>query len=155
MLWIYTENDYHMGPALARAYHKAFTDAGGKAVFYMAPATGTDGHHLYAMPEGVAIWTRYLDQFFTDQHLPLISPPLTITLPDVTPPAGLGDSGRQGFATYLAAMPHKAFAMSHSHWRYSTLADSTEAAVANAMKFCMGTDTDPCKIVMIDNKRTP
>jgi hypothetical protein len=157
MLWIYAANDYHMGPALAQAYYKAFTQAGGKAVFDMAPATaaGTDGHQLYSMPDEVAIWTPYLDQFFTAQHLALILPPLTVTVPDVTPPAGLGDSGRQGFATYLAAMPHKAFAMSHSRWGSWTLADSTDAAVAAAMKNCKGTDTDPCKIVMIDDKPAP
>jgi dienelactone hydrolase len=157
MLWIYAENDHHMGPALAQAYDKAFTDAGGKAVFHTAPATaaGTDGHQLYSMSDEVAIWTPYLDQFLSDQHLALISPPLTVTLPDVTPPAGLTDSGRRGFANYLAALPHKSFAMSHSRWGSSTLADSIAAAQTAAMKFCVSTDTDPCKIVMIDDKPAP
>lgn len=153
MLWIYAENDHHMGPALAQAYDKAFTAAGGKADFHMAPATaaGTDGHQLYAMAAEVAVWTPYLDAFFADQHLALISPPLTLTVPDVAPPAGLGASGLQGFSTYLAAMPHKAFAMSKSRWGSATLSDSAAAAQTTAMKFCNGTAADPCKIVMTDD----
>jgi dienelactone hydrolase len=157
MLWIYAENDHHMGPMLARAYYKTFTDAGGKAVFHMAPATatGTDGHQLYSMPNEVPIWTPYLDQFLSDQHLALIPAPFTVTLPHVTPPAGLTASGRQAFASYLAALPHKAFAMNSSHWGSAWLADSAAAAEANALKYCNSTDKTPCKIVMIDDKPTP
>lgn len=157
MLWIYAENDYHMGPPLAQAYYKAFTQAGGQAVFHMAPATppGSDGHRLYSMAEEVPIWTPYLDQFLSDRHLALISPPLDVTLPDVAPPAGLSEGGRNGFAKYLAAMPHKAFAMSHSHWGWAVGRDSTEAAVADAIRFCKGTDADPCRVVMVDDKAAP
>jgi dienelactone hydrolase len=157
MLWIYAENDYHMGAPLAHAYYKVFTDAGGKAVLHVAPATpaGTDGHQLYSMPNEVATWTPYLDKFLSDQHLALISPPLTVTLPDVPPPAGLSDKGRDGFASYLAAMPHKAFAMSQSHWGWVVGRDSTEAAVADAGKACKSSDTDPCKVIMIDDKPAP
>jgi len=78
-----------------------------------------------------------------------------VTLPDVAPPTGLSVSGRQGFANYLAALPHKAFAMSHSRWGSATLADSTDAAQTAAMKFCISTDIDLCKIVMIDDKPAP
>jgi dienelactone hydrolase len=156
MLWIYAENDHHMGPTLAQAYYKTFTDAGGKAIFHMAPATaGTDGHQLYSMPDELPIWTPYLDQFLSDQHLALRSPPLTVTLPRVTPPAGLTASGRQAFATYLAALPHKAFAMNNSHWGSAWLADSTAVAEATALKSCKNTDSKPCKIVMIDDKLAP
>lgn len=157
MLWIYAENDYHMGPPLAQAYYKVFTAGGGKAVFHMAPATaaGTDGHQLYAMPEEAAIWTPYLDAFLSDQHLALISPPLTLTLPNVAPPDGLGDSGRQGFAAYLGSKPYKAFAMSQSRWGSATGRNSAAAAAADAIKFCKGTDSDPCKIVMIEDKPVP
>jgi dienelactone hydrolase len=157
MLWIYPENDHHMGPTLAQAYYKTFTDAGGKAVFHMSPATatGTDAHQLYSMPDEVPIWTRYLDQFLSDQHLSVRSSPLTVTLPHVTPPAGLTASGRQAFATYLAALPHKAFAMSSSRWGWTRLADSTAAAEAAALKSCKSADSGPCKIVMIDDKLAP
>ena len=157
MLWIYAENDHHMGSTLAQAYYKTFTDAGGKAVLHMAPATatGTDGHQLYSIPDELPIWTPYFDQFLSDQHLALRSPPLNITLPHVTPPAGLTASGRQAFATYLAALPHKAFAIGNLRWGSARLADSTAAAEATALKYCQGTDSKPCKIVMIDDKLVP
>jgi dienelactone hydrolase len=157
MLWIYAQNDHHMGPALAQEYYKAFSGAGGKADFEMAPATadGTDGHMLYSMADEVPVWTPYLDKFFADQHLALVSPPLTITVPDVAVPEALGPSGRTGFATYLAAMPHKAFAMSRSYWGSAWLFDSTDEAVKKAMANCKGTVADPCKIVMIDDQLNP
>ncbi len=154
MLWIYAENDLHMGPALAQAYYKAFTDAGGKAVLHMAPATpaGSDGHQLYSMANEVPIWTPYLDQFLSDQHLALISPPLDVTLPDVAPPDGLSDAARRGFTAYLAAMPHKAFAASHSHWNTVTWRDSVDEAADDALRNCKSSDTDPCKVVLMDDK---
>jgi hypothetical protein len=45
--------------------------------------------------------------------------------------------------------------MSHARWGYAMLRDSTDAAVAAAMKNCKSTATDPCKIVMIDDKPAP
>ena len=32
MLWVYTENDNYFGPDYSRVWHKAYTDAGGRAV---------------------------------------------------------------------------------------------------------------------------
>lgn len=157
MLWIYAQNDQHMGPTLAQAYYKAFTGAGGKADFEMAPATpsGTDGHMLYSMPDEVAVWTPYLDKFFAAQHLALSSPPLTIDVPKIAPPAGLSASGRVGFAAYLTQMPHKAFVASKSRWGDAWLDDSTDDAVNKAMANCKGTDADPCKTLMIDDQPAP
>jgi len=155
MLWIYAENDHHMGPDLAQAYYAAFTKGGGNAVFEMAPPIGQDGHQLYSMSEAVPIWTAYLDKFLADQNLALISPPLPIPIPNISPPAGLTASGREGFARYLTAIPHKAFAMSKSRWGSDVLADSTEQAITEAMSRCVATLTDPCKPVMVDDKPVP
>jgi hypothetical protein len=154
MLWIYAENDHHMGPALAQQYEQAFAGAGGKVDFEMAPATaaGTDGHMLYAMPGELPVWTPYLDEFLAAQDLALISPPLTITYPTIAPPAGLTESARTGFAAYLTELPHKAFAMSSSHWGAAWLDDSTAVATQKAMANCKATAADPCKIVMIDDQ---
>jgi dienelactone hydrolase len=153
MLWIYAQNDHHMGPALAQSYFKAFTNGGGMADFEMAPPLGEDGHGLYSMRDGAEVWTPYLDKFLADHHLAFVTPSLTISVADVAPPDGLGASGRAGFAAYLAAMPHKAFAMSSSHWASASLRDSTDMAATQAMSNCKGTDADPCKIVMIDDQR--
>jgi dienelactone hydrolase len=156
MLWIYAQNDHHMGPALAQAYYQAFSSAGGKVDFEMAPETeaGTDGHMLYSMPAEVSVWSAFVDKFFADQHLALISPPVTIDVPNMPPPAALSASGRNGFAGYLAAMPHKAFAMSTMHWGSSWLSDSTDDAVKKAMANCKSTDDDPCRTIMVDDQPT-
>jgi dienelactone hydrolase len=157
MLWIYAQNDHHMGPALAQTYYQAFSAAGGKADFEMAPATaaGTDGHMLYSMPAEVSVWSAYLDKFFADQHLALISPPATIDVPKIPAPAALSASGRTGFEAYLAAIPHKAFVMSKARWGSSSLFDSTDDAVKRAMANCKSTDDDPCRTIMIDDQPTP
>src|SRR6516164_3235991 len=44
MLWLYTENDRNYGPASIRAYHRAFTSAGGSAQLQLYPPIGSDGH---------------------------------------------------------------------------------------------------------------
>ena len=152
MLWIYTQSDHHMGPFLPQAYYKAFTGAGGTVDFEIAPSTGKDGHQLYARPEGVAIWAPYLDNFLSARHLALVSSPLHVTVPDLAPPAALGQSGRAGFANYLAAMPHKAFVMSNSHWGSAWLFNSTKDAVKRAMSHCKSTVGDPCRTVMVDDQ---
>jgi dienelactone hydrolase len=156
MLWIYAQNDPYMGPALAQAFYQAFSGAGGMADFEMAPATpaGTDGHMLYSMPDEVPVWTPYLDKFFAAQNLALISPPLTVTYANVPAPVGLSASGQTGFAGYLTQIPHKAFAMSSSHWGSAWLYDSTADAVKQAMANCSkGGDT--CKVVNIDDQPSP
>jgi len=156
MLWIYAQNDPYMGPTAAQQYYQAFTGAGGKADFEMAPATpaGTDGHMLYSMPDEVPVWTPYLDKFFATQKLALISPPLSVTYPVVSPPAGLSASGQTGFASYLTQMPHKAFAMSSSHWGSAWLDDSTATATQKALANCTAVTaaSDPCKVVNIDDQ---
>jgi hypothetical protein len=152
MLWIYAQNDHHMGPALAERYYQAFSGAGGQADFEMAPPTpgDTDGHQLYSMPNKVAVWTPYLDKFLAAKHLAVISPPLVLTLPNIPTPSGLNISSQTGFSKYLIAMPHKAFAMSSSHWGAAWLYDSTDSAVAQAMASCSKSG-DACKVVNIDD----
>jgi len=154
MLWIYAQNDHHMGPALAQQYEQAFAGAGGKVDFEMAPATpaGTDGHMLYAMAGEVPVWTPYLDKFFAAQKLALVSPPLTITVANIAPPAALDASGRAGFASYLAALPHKAFATSRSHWSWVSQSDTADEARQKAMAKCAAATADPCKVVNVDDQ---
>jgi len=154
MLWIYAQNDHHMGPALAQQYIQAFSGAGGNADFEMAPPTanGTDGHMLYAMADELPVWTPYLDKFFAAQKLALVSPPLTITVANIAPPATLDASGRAGFASYLAALPHKAFATSRSHWSWVSQSDTADEARQKAMAKCAAATADPCKVVNVDDQ---
>lgn len=59
-LWIYSTNDHVFGPELANRMFKAFTNAGGQAVFRTAPPYGRDGH---AYIEDVSSWRGMVDSF--------------------------------------------------------------------------------------------
>jgi dienelactone hydrolase len=108
MLWVYAANDKYFGPQLAHRLHGAFTAAGGRAQFIDAPAFGADGHTLFAA--GVPIWMPMVDAFLREQNLgtrELLPVPVA-----ALPPPRLSEKGRAGFAAYLAAGPHKVFAVS-------------------------------------------
>jgi len=47
-LWIYTENDRYIGPALSIRMAAAHRDSGGPAEFHLLPPFGSDGHALFA-----------------------------------------------------------------------------------------------------------
>ncbi|MEL6421822.1 MAG: dienelactone hydrolase family protein [Pseudomonadota bacterium] len=55
MLWLYVENDTHVGPAVARRLQKAFTKAGGRATLHMFPPYNDEGHQLFET-QGLPIW---------------------------------------------------------------------------------------------------
>ncbi len=64
MLWLYVENDTYIGPALARAMHKAFTQAGGKAELRILPAYGDEGHELFTA-DGSSIWAPVVSDWLS------------------------------------------------------------------------------------------
>lgn len=138
MLWIYAENDKFFGPDLARRMHAGFTAAGGRAQLIDAAAFGDDGHTLFS--RGIPLWTPMLDRFLREQNLgtrELAATPVPATL---SPPPRLGEKGRSAFADYLAASPHKAFAMSPTGgFAYRSgqrsAATAQEAALAGCAKF--------------------
>lgn len=150
MLWVYAENDRFFGPALARRMHTAFTGAGGRARFIAAEAFGEDGHSLFS--RGVAIWTPVVDDFLRAQNLgrrDLLPPPALASLPA---PPRLGEKGRAGFADYLAAGPHKAFAVSSrgSAWASRSGLQSAADAEARALEGC-GKYAADCMIYAVDD----
>jgi dienelactone hydrolase len=66
MLWIYSENDKWIGPAIATSLYEAFTRNGGKADFEQVGPYCDDGHRLFFGQGGSQIWgplvAGYLDQ---------------------------------------------------------------------------------------------
>ena len=152
MLWIYAENDHHMGPANAHAYYNAFTKAGGNATLEMAPAMGIDGHTLYANSDAVPVWSAYLDQFFAAQKLAMTSQPATIDPPAVSPPQGLSAEGRAGFARYLLELPHKAFVSGPNHWQFVGRRETEQEAETTALDRCAKAAGAVCKVIMRDDQ---
>lgn len=61
MLWVYTENDNYFGPDYSRVWHKAYTDAGGRAEFQLLPPFQSDGHRMFV--NGISIWRPIVDDF--------------------------------------------------------------------------------------------
>jgi len=62
-LWIYTENDSFFRPELAQNMFKAYTGAGGKAVFKALGPSGKDGHSFLTQPNTSAIWGPMITEF--------------------------------------------------------------------------------------------
>jgi dienelactone hydrolase len=136
MLWIYAQNDKYFGPDMAHRLHAAFTASGGHAQLIDAPAFGSDGHLLFSN-EGIPIWTPMVDGFLCAQNLgakELLAAP---TPPALAPPPRLSEKGRAGFEQYLAAGPHKAFAVSPGGaMGYYTERRSAAEALSEALTGC-------------------
>ena len=148
-LWIYAQNDKFFRPALAHRMHAAFTGAGGRAQFIDAAAFGEDGHTLFS--RGIAIWTPVVDDFLRAQNLgrrDLLPPPSLTALP---PPPRLSEQGRAGFASYLSAGPHKAFAVSpRGAWASRSGLRSADEAQQKALEGCRKYAPD-CAIYAVDD----
>jgi dienelactone hydrolase len=56
MLWVYSENDSFLAPALAVSLYNAFTGTGGKADLVQVVPYGSDGHRFFFGQGGSQIW---------------------------------------------------------------------------------------------------
>ena len=148
-LWIYAQNDKYFGPELARRMHTAFTGAGGRAQFVDFPAHGEDGHALFS--RGIPLWTPIVDGFLRDQNLgardiAAMPPPAPVPAP-----SHLRDKGPAGFADYLAASPHRAFAVSpRGAFAFRTGRRSAREAAEAALAACAEYAPD-CALYAVDD----
>ena len=149
-LWIYAQNDKYFGPALARRMYAGFTDAGGQARFIDVPPFGEDGHSLYS--RGIALWTPMVDSFLRDHHLgtrEIAAAPAPSVL---SPPPQLREKGRAVFADYLAASPHRAFAVSpKGSFAYRSGRRSAREAEESALTACAEYGLD-CAVYAVDDQ---
>jgi dienelactone hydrolase len=149
MLWVYAQNDRFFGPTLAWRMFSAFTTAGGNAEFIAAPAFGEEGHYLFSA--GTAAWPATVDGFLAARHLGLrdpLDPPKPAAL---APPAQLSAKGRGDFSNYLAASPHKAFAVApNGAYAWRTRKRDAEDARAAALQACAQYRPD-CGIYAVDD----
>jgi len=134
MLWIYAENDKFFWPELAKKFDAAFKAGGGQDEFVLAPPDGDDGHHLFSHIEA---WSDTVDAFLKEHELaPLATLLPEPQAPNVPPPAGLSEAGLRAFHRYLIYGPHKAFAVSGSHFGYSTGRITADEARRMAYESC-------------------
>jgi hypothetical protein len=152
MLWVYAANDSFFRPDLSHRMVDAFTAGGGKVRLIDAPAFGRDGHFLFSSA-GLKIWTRFVDDFLRERSLGLREPLPGPPLPELQPPSQLSEQGRAAFADYLAAGPHKAFAVSpkgvFGSWSaLRSLEDAQRRALSSCTKIGSG-----CALYAIENER--
>jgi dienelactone hydrolase len=153
MLWVYAENDHFFGPQLAQRFYKAFTLAGGSAVFIAAPAFGDEGHTLFSK-NGIPVWTPLVDDFLRRQKLALRATPLPFPVPDIQPPRQLNAKGREAFNSYLRAAPHKAFAVSPGGgYAWVSTRPTAERAQEDAMDNCRKSAKAACTVFIVDHGR--
>ena len=149
-LWIYSENDKFFGPDLAQRMYTAYTGAGGRAQFIKAPAFGDDGHFIYS--RAIPQWTPVVDAFLREQRLgsrEIAAMPVPPALP---PPPQMRERGRAGFADYLAASPHKAFAISpNGAFAYRSARRSASQAKEAALEACADYAPD-CTLYALDDQ---
>jgi dienelactone hydrolase len=62
-LWLYSENDSYFNPDLSRALVSAYGGAGGRAVYVLLPPFKEDGHTMFADPDGLDYFARYVASF--------------------------------------------------------------------------------------------
>jgi pimeloyl-ACP methyl ester carboxylesterase len=154
MLWVYAANDHFFAPALAQQFKTAFTEGGGRVELLNAPAFGNDGHTLFS-PEGIPVWTSYVDTFLRQQNLMLRPVLLPSPRPNLAPPDMLSANGRKAFELYLVDAPHKAFAASRDgHFGWQTGVRTVEAAKAQALRYCQVSGTR-CDILFVDDAAAP
>jgi dienelactone hydrolase len=135
MLWIYSENDHWFPPEMAKKFDAAFRQGGGNDEFVMVPPYSDDGHHFFADVNG---WTPIVDAFLKEKGLlpqaELLPEP---AVPDVPPPAALGERGLTAFHNFLLYGPQKAFATNgQGAWGYSVGMFDQELADKRALENC-------------------
>jgi dienelactone hydrolase len=155
MLWVYAENDHFFGPQLAQQLRQAFTGSGGIVEFVRAPAFGEDGHALFSQA-GIPVWSRYVDAFLKEQKLVLRATPLPPpALPALPAPSVLSTNGHKSFQDYLAAPPHKAFAVSRDGaFGWQSGVRTPQAARAGALKYCQENGKN-CDVRFVDDALAP
>lgn len=149
-LWIYAPNDKYFGPELVRRLHAGFTEAGGQVRFIDVPPFGEDGHTLYS--RGISQWTPMVDSFLRDHNLGSRDVAAAPEPPSLAPPPQLREKGRAGFADYLTASPHRAFAVSpKGAFSYRSGRRSTREAEEAALTACAEYGPD-CAVYAIDDQ---
>lgn len=152
MLWIYTENDQYFNPQYSRAWHAAFTQAGGQASYRLLPAFGQDGHLLFA--RGNDIWQPVVDDYlarfgFTQPGtLTAITNGQIVRNSDSRIPYLDEHASTESVRAFLAAKTPRALAIApHGAWGWASGDDSMSRALAS----CQGRTSTRCKLYAVDD----
>jgi dienelactone hydrolase len=159
-LWFYGENDSYFPPEVFRDLHEKYLGAGGKARLVAFGKFGRDAHGMFSARNGLAIWVPEVENFLDSLGLP--SRPV-IAVSDVPRPAKSGfakledvaalphvrESGRAGYAVFLAKGVPRAFAIGPTGAWGS--ANGGDDPAARALANCQKHSKQPCKLYAVDD----
>ena len=148
-LWIYAENDGFFNPRLARKFYEAFIGAGGIAELIQTGPYGREGHNLFNKG-GIERWRPMVDDFLRKTGLPTWdTPPPLPTVPNIAPPEGLSERGKERWLRYLDSADNKAFAKSRSssYFGWRTGRNTIEEAKKDALGYCKA---DDCEVISVN-----
>jgi dienelactone hydrolase len=150
MLWVYAANDHFFNSELSARFREAFTAGGGQMTFVRTVAFGDEGHYLFS-PAGISTWSPIVDDFLRGRKLEARGEILPLPQPPhIGPPPGLSNAGAAEFRSYLAAAPHKAFAVSAGGgYGWVSRRRDTGTAATDAMNVCQA-HSAACRVVMED-----
>lgn len=165
-LFFYGDNDSYWAPPVWQAMAQRYNEAGQRARVVAFGHFGRDAHDLFGSRAGVALWLPEVERFVRGLGLPFDkvsdlalvehkspAPPATgyAPLADAAALPYVGGSGREGYATYLAADAPKAFAIGPGGawtWR-ANMADAMEAALTRCAEHGRGV---ACKLYAVDDQ---
>ncbi|MBC9877933.1 dienelactone hydrolase [Bradyrhizobium sp. INPA01-394B] len=138
-LWVYSENDRSVPPALGRRMFDAYAASGAPAQFQILPSFGVDGHAMVPMGPSDA-WRPAVEGFLNQLRLPtavLVELPARASIP---PPTPLNAACAGYFDAYVKAWTDaKAYAWNRDgHCSSVTAAQRTvDDARREAMRQCV------------------
>jgi dienelactone hydrolase len=163
-LWFYGDNDSFFRTELYQAMYSSYTANGGQARLVAFGKFRSDAHSLFTSKSGERIWhpemTRFLQEIGLPHEvvLPQYAGPVPMAAP---PPTGFAaleavdavphvrDSGRKGYAEFLARDPPRAFAVAPTGaWGRS---DGTDDPLKRALDNCNKFGKGACRLYAVDN----
>lgn len=164
-LWLYGDNDSYFSPAVFRAMHERYVQAGGQATLVAYGVFGADAHALFASGAGGRIWHAPVSDFLRNLGLPAdpapgferYGPPPALPVPPPSGHAALADlerlphvrtTGRAGYETFLASPLPRAFAIApNGAWGWAT---GGEDPLQRALDFCNQRGRSACQLYAVD-----
>ncbi len=151
-LWLYAENDSYFGPGLVRRLHGAYTREGGEATLALFGSVGRDGHQLWDLFAGRALWLPTLDQFLRAQNLSTWD-----SRPIDALASRLPARERAAMARYLSAPGEKALSVSRvkrKAWFWAGSAD-IHSARQKSLEGCERDSAERCDVLVENFDVTP
>lgn len=164
-LWFYGDNDSYFSPPTWKAMYEQYTGGGGKARLVAFGPFGSDAHAMFGARRGLAIWQPDVAKFLAEIGLP--SQPVAglakyghaeampvpantgfAPLDDASRVPYMKDTGRTGYARFLAQPTPRAFAIApNGAWGW---AENGDDPLRRALANCNARGQGQCRLYAVD-----